>query len=755
MTKIDFLRYLRSVSAILLPLIILWFFFGNILSDPGNYFFASGGDGLKSYYGTYYHLKYDKHLIHSASQNYPNGESVFYGDSQPLISNFLILLKKLGFDFSEDLIAILNLVMLLSIAAGAYVLYFLLRRLGLPYFYSLIAAVIIAFLSPQLDRMGGHFSLSYVLMIPLFLLFFHRFFLKPNLKDSVLIGLIVLTGLALHAYYFAFFGLVIILYLLSLVFNKQRTIKIFPDIFIHLVIQIVLPYLIIELLNYGYHSDRTSYPWGFFNSKAFFESVFLPNGKPYASFINIHYLNWEGIAFIGMVAVVGFFVGIDNYFRHYFKNTPSKFHSDPFISTLLWISLLALFFSFTFPFSWGLEWLWNYMGPLKQFRASGRFAWLFYYTINIAVFYSLWKWYEESRKIHYLIILIFGLGWGCYDAFLNVRGRENMLKNEIPELTGKIGGNSNLKWMEKVKASDFQAIISLPYYHIGSEAYWLDGSANSAKNAFIASWKTGLPVCNVMLSRTSIKQTVRNLGLRWEPLQDFEILEDFKGKKDFLLFVQKDEVVDENELRLILYSDIIFENENIKVCRLPISAFKTLRNDYLKKINDELVDRPERRGFKVSNENEDFILITFGDDFSTPGIKTISADPKRAEVIIDTVLTKDTTILKISFWMGDLDKDLIPRTRVILNNLNSEGNFEEVYNNDIFKLVKFVNKEGWGLVELDYKPKGPDEKLRIYMTNNLLTGRKIEVDNILIRPADLDIWSDRSGFIFKNNRIIK
>ena len=747
-------KYIKSLIALVLPAIILMFFYGSIVKEPGKYFFASGGDGLKSYYSSFYHLKYDKEYLHSNSQNYPYGESVFFGDSQPFLTNILILLKNCGIDLSDQLIAILNLSMLLSLVLGAFVLYLLLRRFGLPFMYSLIVASVIAFLSPQLDRMGGHFSLSYVFMIPFFLLIYYRFYLKPNYVNSLPIGLLVFIGLGVHAYYFAFFGLIILYGSLVRVFDKNQNYKLYPDFLLHISIQLIVPFLLFSSLSLGYPIDRTGYPWGFFNTKAFFESVFLPNGKPYAPFINIHYLSWEGIAFIGMVAVIGFIIGLRNYFKVYFKQNPLQLHSHPYISMLMGISILALFFSFTYPFSWGLDWLWNYMGPLRQFRASGRFSWIFYYVINIAVFYSLWRWYERSKKKQYLLVIVICLGWGIYDAYLNVRGRENILKNEIPELLDSSNSLEQDKWISSIKSTDFQAIISLPYYHIGSEAFWIDGSGNSAKYAFILSWKTGLPICNVMLSRTSLSQTVKNLALKFEPLQKYEILKDLHDKRDILLLAQKGEVVDENELRLIRYAELIYENETYSAYKLPFNAFEKMRSDYKNEVLTQMNGNSEKNGFVVSDSTQEFRFISYGDYNECYGKKVLNVSAKNAEVILDTILFNDTTTVKISMWIKDLNKDLIARSRVILNYVNSEGNFEEVYNNDVFRTVKFVDKEGWGLIEFDYIPKIPNEKIRIYMTNSLVTGGKISVDNILIRPENLNIYFKGKDLLFKNNRVI-
>jgi hypothetical protein len=747
--------YIRSFFALIIPLVLVWIAFQPLMKAPGSYFFASGGDGLKSYYGSYYHLKYDQDYLHSNSQNYPYGESVFYGDSQPFITNILILLKRAGLDLSDDLIGIINLTMLLSIVLGAFFMYFLLRKLGLPFLYSIAVSCIVIFLSPQIDRLGGHFSLSYVFMLPLFFLIYYGFYEKPTFIRSLFIGLLVFAGLGLQAYYFAFFGLIIIFILLVKAINNADNFRFYPDFVIHISLQLLIPYLIFSTMSMGYPSDRTSYPWGFFETRAFFESVFLPSGKPYVPFLNLHYLKWEGISFIGMVAVIGSGIGFWAYCRK-IRRDPFSLHSHPYINVLLWISIIALFFSFAYPFALGMKSLWNYMGPLKQFRASGRFAWIFYYAINIAVYYSIWKWYEKHRNVPYLSVVVgLALAWGAYDAFLFAKGRGTGLANEIPELKDMDNSLPVNKWLHNIDIDEYQAIISLPYYHIGSEAYWIDGSGNSVKDAFIASWKTGLPVINVMLSRTPIGQSVKNLALKWEPLQEYEILRDFHDERDILLMVQKNEVTDENELRLIEYSDHVAENDRFYTYRLSFKAFETLRSDFAASVKEEIKDMQERDGLLVSDAEKDFIFLSYGDGIEYPGGKVLDFNPRKAEVILDTVLFNDASAIKISFWMKGLSKDLIPRTRLILNYVNSEGNFEEVYNNDIFRIVKFVDKAGWGLIEIEHRPKTPGEKLRIYMTNNLMTSGKSSIDNILIRPASLDVYYKGSDFVFKNNRFIR
>jgi len=186
---------------LLVSTILLFIVFGNILSSPNYVFFSNSGDGLKSTFGSYYHLQYDSTYWHTASMNYPYGESVLFTGGQALIINGLKLLSDLGLDFSNQLTGILNTWLLFSIVWAALFLFLLLRDLKLPWWYALIAANIIAFLSPQLARFGGHFNLAYVYFLPLFLYLLKRFFDRPSYKLSILIGLISFLALGTQAYF--------------------------------------------------------------------------------------------------------------------------------------------------------------------------------------------------------------------------------------------------------------------------------------------------------------------------------------------------------------------------------------------------------------------------------------------------------------------------------------------------------------------------------------------------------------------------
>jgi len=53
--------------------LILEVFFGGVIRDPDNIYFANSGDGFKAYYAALYHVQYDTSCKVSSAMNHPFG----------------------------------------------------------------------------------------------------------------------------------------------------------------------------------------------------------------------------------------------------------------------------------------------------------------------------------------------------------------------------------------------------------------------------------------------------------------------------------------------------------------------------------------------------------------------------------------------------------------------------------------------------------------------------------------------------------
>ncbi len=751
----NFKTIIFSGVTVVLSFIILFVFYGELLPKTDSVLFSRGGDGLKSYYASHYHIKYDEDYLHTKCMNYPYGEFSFYSDSQPLTTNIIKFFQQYGFFKDVNIIYIINSLMLYALLLASLILFLLLRRLKLPIFYSIIVANIIVYMSPQLDRMSGHYSLSYVLFIPLFLYLFLSFIQKKSYLTSVLIGITTFIALITHGYYFAFFAFFAFFIPIFYSIQTKSKLNILKEFLPHIFIQIALPFVLFQLFSHGIPTDRTSYPWGFFATRAFPESVFLPVGKPYFGFLHIPYLKWEGMAYIGLVSVIVFLAIV---YQTITRKRDFKLINNPFLSAALLTSIIALLFSFAYPFTWNLQWLWNYMGPLKQFRASGRFTWLFFYVMNITAYYIIWNWYSKNKSKKALIILSLALLMGSYDAILNARHKEDRLQNRIESIFDKNNELSSDEWINSLDVDKFQTIMPLPYFHVGSEVYWINGAAESREAAFSISWKTGLPINAVLMSRTSIKQTMSNLALYFEPNRAYDIIDDYLPNKDILLIAANGLELSKNEQRFIDYATLVTKTNKYNAYSLSVDAIKSLNSDYRNNIIKAAYDSSlyAINGYLLKDSIDGVIFESFGNKY--PNLdrnSTAKFDATAHNVIIDIPMFEDSNAIIISFWIKDMDKDILPRSSIKIGTKVKDGNLEQKIKDIAFRKMKYVDEDGWGLVEFEYQPKAAGEELRLEIWNDLTISGEFEIDNLLLRKKSTDVYYIGKDFIFWNNRFIK
>lgn len=752
-------------GSIFISFILLFIFYGNILKSPNSIYFSASGDGLKSTFGSVYHLNHDTSYLRTNYMNYPFGESVFYTGGQPVITNSFKFLKNIGIDFSDNLLGFINIWMLFSIVLGALFLYLILRELKLPILYSIAVSNIIAFMSPQLGRFGGHFNLAYLYFIPLMIYLFLVFYRTRKFYISLLLGFVALLSLLTHAYFFGFHAFLVIVFWIGVIIVDKESFGKLKFFALNICVQFILPFVIFQILVWssGEVGDRTSYPWGFFSFPAYLQGIFYPINRVYGRFLHVKQVPWEGISYIGLVGVAGFLIIIFHRIKCIRERKGKwsflKISDNTFLNTLFWASILALVFSFGIPFSLGLKKLFNYMGLIKQLRAPGRFAWLFFYSINIVTFYLLWQYFSKTKKIFATILLSFALLWGSYDAYLNVSVQEKYINNTIPSLYDKENSKEINRWYTQIDFSNFQAIIPLPYFHIGSENYWIEGSGESKKQSFIASMKTGLPLTSVMMGRTSMDQTIKNLQLIMEPYNSFDVIDLWPNEKPFLIILDKNgnlsfpEKKIRNKARLLTFNDLLeirsitkndFEEilqgnkENIKMEFDSLKLFK--RNQFLS--TDSVTDI-YYEGFGNVSPSESEI-----------GTRCYSGNIKKENIIFEKQFMAIDTSKEyvISLWVQNMNKDMYPRTKLTASFYNESGDLYSNDNFDIWRRAKIIAPNGWGLIEFNVKFKSPNDKIELSMINNLLTHGELLIDEVLMRPVGVDVYAKFKGFIYKNNR---
>lgn len=757
-----------SLFTLALSILVLYFFFGELLRSPNSVYFAEGGDGLQSYYGTMYHISHDTSYARSGGMNYPYGEMVLFTSNQPVIANTIKFISDNIIDISAYTIGILNILMLSSIVVAALFVFLIFRHFKLPVLLSVILSVAIPFLSPQIGRLGGHFSLSYVFVIPLMIYLLILFYERRSLTISLLIGLATLLAAFTHFYFLGFYGLLLFFFWLVLIVKEKDRFGKSRFFLLHIFVQIILPVvlvLIYALINDPV-TDRTTSPWGILYLRAYPESVFLPVGKPYGKFLEkimtFNHIDWEGWAYTGLVAVAGFMIVLIKIFRRFVRKEYLlilKITDKPLLNILFWASFAGLLYSFGLPFILGMEGLLDYLGPIRQMRGIARFSWLFFYIMNIVTFYLLWNWFSERRdKVLSWLIMIFLVVFVCYDAWLNSRSMEYYMNNHIPMLDDRDNALPDNQWVHEINPGNYQSIIPLPYFHIGSENLWIHPKCEILKYTYTASLKTGLPTTGVLLSRTSLGQSFRNIEMMLEPYRKPEILDDLPNNKPFLLLAAKCDELNDNEKRLLSEAEFITGNEMFSLYSLPVNKLRKLASSMAEKVKQEIeeTDLKLQGDFMVKDSSLYFYYDGYGKEegnlayHGNYGYEGVLSDYNT--LFWDRLPVSGTdSVFVVSFWLGNARKDLISRSTIEFAWTDSTDQVIRTEYRLIGNLYALLDGN-WALVEHKIEMRDMEFKIKITVWNKELRKEKLIVDELLIRHSFQDIYQKYYNGIAKNNR---
>jgi hypothetical protein len=578
----------------LFTFVSLLLFWSPILIDPHLYLFGPGGDGVKNYFTPLFYILND-HAAHFTGMNYPYGEHLAYIDAQPWLSLILSQFLNGNAAYSGNIIAIINLLMLLSIPIAAVYLYRIFSLWKMPGYYSAVAAACIALLSPQVFRMTGHYALAYACFVPM-IWYYAASWLQQSRLSSVFFLLLTLCLFGgLHAYYLAlgasFLLPLAFLYLLSQKFSR----KAIPSTLMLLLVTILplVAYSIwLQVTGANDLADRHPRPYGFFHYTASLWSIFLPHQGPVydllLKFLPMKAREFEGLAYVGSATLIALAGGL---WTWRFRKSEGDV-APPMILLYLLAAILGLLVSMSFPFNvipgaWVPE-------PIWQFRALGRFSWTFYYVFAVVAAWLLYIWAESFRRRGQSVVAM-GLVISCLllwasEGFSAHKSISNYVKQQgkiAEDFLGHENSIASLLSEANRKPEEFQAILSFPFFNIGSEEIYIERSGASLYQACKAALELKLPQTQTFLGRTSLSQTMNLVQLLSHDAIPKEILKDFPDDRPLLLITTGDELWGE-EHHLLTKSILLAESQGVRLYELPLSAFWDNREEYVNQYRKRL-----------------------------------------------------------------------------------------------------------------------------------------------------------------------
>ncbi|HHG84093.1 MAG TPA: hypothetical protein ENJ82_05025 [Bacteroidetes bacterium] len=731
-----------------------------VYRNPSEYLFSGSGDGWKNYYTFFYHAQHDRSLLEFSGMHYPFGEHVVYADAQPVFSGTLSVLKWIFPGGIGSLATWLNLALLLGFPLGGFFLYRILRQLDVPGLLAATGAVAVIWLCPQVTRLPFFPGLAYPFILPvgLWLYLRYRKSAYPWPWTLAVVGFVLLAGM-IHPYWIL--QLVVMYGALGLIgsilWPGNRRI-------IFVLVQVLLPLLVFSMFMEitDHHEGRNPDPGGFYEFTSTPGTVFLPGelegtlyekvfSRPPAAIVQ----HWEGRAYIGWLgngawAVLLLLGSWATWRKMRLKLAPGLLEIA--LGSIL-VLLLALGIPFQVP---GLEFLAEALPQVKQFRAMGRLATIFYFGSGILGLALLGHFVRRPQHwAGQLFAWVLALG-ACFVTLqegqaLHAENRRvspptpNLFNPEV--LRTQSQESDLFEALIEIEAEHYQAIIPLPFYHIGTEALSPETAHqyNSIRRSMVLSWHSGLPLTSAYLARTSLPETREAFTLFTPPYWNKPLQYRFPSQKDFLLVCDKRVRLNPQQKRIRLQGSLFFENNTIELRAL---AFEDIWKNEAESLF-QLIENPAGLAhyptgeFYMTGDNKELIYNEFESNTSSIAF--------RGKGAWEVPLAKESVLFKfadapfqwtpnrwysVSFWYNHAED------RTHTNYFIGEKNTLGVYTPQLQRpepLKGFVTAGDWTLVNWVFQAPSNIQDLALVFQGK--HGKNtILVDDLLILPDKEHIY---------------
>ena len=547
---------------ILVQLFLLNTTFKDFFDSKAKFIFCNEEDGLKNYFTlhTYVQDTSNHNLCSYRFMNYPFGENVFYTDNTPL---FATVYKSICLQFPQLLaydIQAFDLLLIFNLLCASILLVLILPRFVDSRLLIIIFSICLPWVSQMFLRLTGtmNFSLSSLVLLHLWLHIKHfetRASIQKYILLSIVLILLLFVSFFIHGYYLFILGFSSFFFCFFHGFISMQPRPILAAI--------AIPFLAFLLADMALHfsdpllSLRGNHVIGY--GKDDWELSLLALVYPYTHNTirffapqNIYPFFYEatsymGAAFIlGLITLIAFRIHSIVYQR---KEQSFVFKSKNQLVTILFftgvfLTLIALgedgylfhtrhhYYNFLNP----IYFLHKLIPEFSHIRYTARFCFPVFFIGNIILLTSFNKLINRTNSIFIksilLLIISLPILIDTHDNIKSFRGKRNNLLRQNFEEEIKI---------PPINYASFQAILPLPYYHVGSEDlnYTMETEESFFNRTLFVSAYTQLPLMSCRMSRTVDYQNHALVNMFLQDTISSSILEKMNSKPVLILLDKK------------------------------------------------------------------------------------------------------------------------------------------------------------------------------------------------------------------------
>lgn len=740
------IHYLSAILCFAITIGISGLYLKGLMFDPNQHAPTFGGDGLTIHYNLQYHATYGTGTSLS-SQYYPSTEAIFMTDAQGLLACVLAKLRNYFPGLPVYSVGISNFLIYWSNGLAAVMIFLCLVRLKIANNKLAVAlAVLIALLSPQIHRQTcGHYALGYAFILPsVFYFLLHRKFSAGYIIKSILLAiLLILLGLN-NPYLLAIScSLLLACFGIGLIANFLGARTPYKILFLWLAVSIISLLVTQGILHsLDEVTDRVKVPFGFFENVASFKGLFYPDetwiAKPLSKLFSSGPNSFESRSYIGIIPLLILFSLPFTWFKR--KKFFKSLFNDNNLGIIFLGSIAVLIFAFGEPFNQIKEWSLAHLGQVLQFRAPGRFSWVFYFGIALVASVHISKLLPHLLKRKYggLILALVLLLWATdVHQFLSWRTENRIHHNAFsPDQLAPI---YKVAADLRLDSSSYHGIYLLPTEHGWTDKVYHHGSWRSNYDGYRYSLATGLPLINGKLSRASLSNTLSSMQLVSNPLIKRPLLDKFSKDKSILILRAAEAELSPDENSFMAFSDTIYTSKDLILGRVDLAQMESTSS------KDRLAAKASLNGLSQAilyehyEENSSYAYAGTGSRLLIPGKQTVIKHPISIEDSQDTINMSlwyyaDNSISGGPWWTAQVKSDTKVTTELREWSLNITD-----------------TQKGWLRVEFLLPVSESDTE--IVLTSEYRN--KAYIDELLIKSAKDTITFQDGDLFYYNNYLIE
>jgi hypothetical protein len=755
-------RQLGVMLTVALSLMFLFYHYGDFVLSPNSFLFNVDGDAIKNYYTFAYHIKHDVSLNHFSGMHFPYGDMHILTDGHPLLAWILQLLTRVYPEIPDYSIGILNSLILWSTVLTSIVLYYLLRSFEVSWVWSAVFAVSIMMLAPQWDRMYGHLSMAYLFFIPLTWLWIKNFCETIKYRYVGYLFVLLLVLYFTHPYMGVISTLFVIIYqsVVFLISKNTRNKYFVISAFVSAILPLIIFQLYVIALDDYESRPLNKYTYG--DSFGELKSVFLPHFEPFGTFfrsvLKLKNQTWEAWSYIGLGTGVILLFSFIRTIVFVIKKRKQNWNSDGKVA--LYTGLVMLIVSIGIPLKYNGDFILEMVPSIRQIRVMSRFSWAFYYVGTV---YAVVYIYDNIQRIsnrRKKIIISFAV----LCAFASLNYYESLAQHKkalaifnSPNLFNVEDLGDELKrGIESVNAADYQAILSLPFFWIGTEKLaWEISNSKAFKNSLLLSYHTGLPLMDNCLSRSSDSKAEEVMEVLVELYNPSKLLPNLDAEKSILTYVDR-EMLKGHDLEMLPKLNLVSDFDSYSLHKfIPSQVLVNKREEVLKHYQS-IKNKWPKDGCNLYENGEATVLFETFDEYGNEKQKSFRGGNCLGGNFNDYLLIwkAPVSLLKtskkyfISFWYYS-NMEETSNIMFFLSEKSKDGQNEWTNVHNTRMSLRTIGD--WTYLKFPFTPKFEDGELSFVLHSKCKLNPRIYLDQFLIWEQDQTVYSTYSGELFKNN----